>query len=326
MQLTDFDVLRQANTWFEQQKMFWMCTIIGTYGSAPRPIGSIFITDGKQRVGSISGGCLEDAFVEMIERGEFDHQDQIFVYGKHLDEANVARELPCGGTIRLLVEPMVQNEDNRRHLQQWLNMAIAKKPCQRTIDLSLATSHKQLIELAKETARVVDESPDTISLTYGQVWSLLLLGIGQVTQHVAELGIMAGYDVKLCDMRKELADSWTFTKTRGGVDVEWRSVDEFVAEYANERSAVLALAHDPRIDDVGLMTVFDTDAFYIGAMGSSRTSASRRERLARICGFGDNEFNRLHAPIGMPIGSKTPVEIAIAIMADIIRVRNGKAE
>ncbi|TLU61190.1 XdhC family protein [Thalassotalea litorea] len=326
MQLTDFDVLKQANIWFEQQKMFWMCTIIGTYGSAPRPIGSIFITDGKQRVGSISGGCLEDAFVDMLERGEFEQHDQIFVYGKHLDEPNVVRELPCGGTIRLLVEPMRQNEDNRQHLHQWLTTAEAKQPCQRVIDLSSKTSHKQLVMLENETAQVIGETASTITLTYGQVWSILLLGIGQVTQHVAELGIMAGYDVKLCDMRKELADSWSFTKARGGVDIEWRSPDDFIEQYANERSAVLALAHDPRIDDVGLMTVFETDAFYIGAMGSSRTSANRRERLSRICGFTESEFKRLHAPIGLPIGSKTPVEIAIAILADIIRVRNGKGE
>ncbi|TKB43660.1 XdhC family protein [Thalassotalea mangrovi] len=324
MQLTDLDVLRQANVWFEQHKSFWMCTIIGTYGSAPRPIGSIFITDGNQRVGSISGGCLEDAFVEMLERGEFEPHDQIFVYGKHLDDTNVVKELPCGGTIRLLVEPILQNTDNRQHLQQWLAKAEAKKPCQRIIDLSSKTSHKQLIELANETAQVISETETTISLTYGQVWSLLLLGVGQVTQHVAELGIMAGYDVRLCDMRKELADSWTFTKDKGGVDIEWRSPDEFIEQYANERSAVLALAHDPRIDDVGLMTVFETKAFYIGAMGSSRTSDKRQERLQRICGFSDKEFERLHAPIGLPIGSKTPVEIAIAIMADIIRVRNGK--
>ncbi|QDP00979.1 XdhC family protein [Thalassotalea sp. PS06] len=324
MQLTDFDVLKQANVWFEQRKTFWMCTIIGTYGSAPRPIGSIFITDGNQRVGSISGGCLEDAFVEMLERGEFEPHDQIFVYGKHLDDTNVVKELPCGGTIRLLVEPITQNDDNRDHLKVWLANAEAKKPCQRIIDLSSKNSHKQLIELANETAQVIDETETTITLTYGQVWSLLLLGIGQVTQHVAELGIMAGYDVKLCDMRKELGDSWTFTKDNGGVDIEWRSPDEFIEQYANERSAVLALAHDPRIDDVGLMTVFETDAFYVGAMGSSRTSAKRQERLQRICGFSDKEFERLHAPVGLPIGSKTPVEIAIAIMADIIRVRNGK--
>ncbi|MEW6996418.1 XdhC family protein [Colwelliaceae bacterium BS250] len=324
MQLTDKHVIEQANAWMQNNKTIWLCTILNTYGSAPRPIGSLFITDGEQRCGSISGGCLEDAFVTMLNNGEFQQSSDIFTYGNHAIEQDIVRELPCGGTIRLLVECFISNQENQHHLTSLLELANKQQPFTRTINLQQQS--KCLNKISGENIPAIYESTDVVVLAYAQVFSLLLVGIGQVTEHIAQLGLMAGFEVKLCDMRKELASSWRFTKENGGVDVDWMSPDLFVEKYSNKRSAVLALAHDPRIDDPALMSVFDTDSFYIGAMGSHKTSANRSERLQRICEITPEQLTRLHAPIGLHIGSKTPVEIAISTLADIIRVKNGIAK
>ncbi|WP_371373134.1 XdhC family protein [Thalassotalea aquiviva] len=320
MQLSDKPVIEQAVNYIQQNKPFWLCTILNTYGSAPRPIGSIFVTDGGQRFGSISGGCLEDAFVEMLKQGKFNQPTQLFTYGQHAVSASIYRELPCGGTIELLVEYIPPVTKHQEHFQQWLQFADKQQPFSRVIELDGDAKHVSLLN--DTPAQQVVTAPHQVTLAYEQVITLLLIGIGQVTEQLARLGILAGYQVKVCDTRKGLSDSWHFNKARGGVDIIWMSPDLFVEKYANGRSAVLALAHDPSIDDVALMSVFDTSAFYIGAMGSTRTSNARIERLQRICDIPLQQLERLHAPIGLNIGSKTPVEIAIATLADIIRVQH----
>lgn len=320
MQLTDITVINTANNWLANNKAFWLCTILHTYGSAPRPIGSIFITDGEERCGSISGGCLEDAFVTMISQGQFTEDSQLFTYGNHIVEGDILRELPCGGSIELLVEYIKPNDVNKIHIIDWLTLAHQQKPFLRQVNLNSA--QKTISELLNEELAQIEQTSTYVRLAYAQVFSLLLIGIGQVTEHIAQLGLLAGFDVKVCDMRKELASSWHFDKAHGGIDVCWQSPDLFIEQYATKRSAVLALAHDPRIDDVAMMSVFDSPAFYIGAMGSLRTSEQRQQRLKRVCEITDQQLTRLHAPIGLNIGSKTPVEIAIATLADIIRVRH----
>ncbi|WOH38541.1 XdhC family protein [Thalassotalea fonticola] len=320
MQLTDINVIIKAEQWLSAGKPIWLCTILKTYGSAPRPIGSIFLTDGNERVGSISGGCLEDAFVNMIKQGRFLKTAQVFTYGDHAVEQDIARELPCGGTIRLLVEHFIPTVINQQIIVNWLELAQTQQAFLREVFFNDDISNTS--PRLDDTFPQVVEDNLSVQLAYAQVYSLLLIGIGQVTEHIAQLGLQAGFDVKVCDMRKELSSSWHFTKANGGVDIHWQSPDEFIEQYANKRSAVLALAHDPRVDDVAMMTVFDTPAFYIGAMGSMRTTANRRDRLKRICALSDEQLSRLTAPIGLNIGSKTPFEIAISTMADIIRVRH----
>ena len=127
----------------------------------------------------------------------------------------------------------------------------------------------------------------------------------------------------MCDVRENYSQSWRWTAAEGGIDVEWCSADAFVERYTNAYTAVLALAHDPRVDDMGLMGALESNAFYIGALGSHANSDRRRERLMRIGEYTQAELARLHAPIGIAIGSKTPFEIAIAVIAEVIAVKNG---
>ncbi|WP_299491754.1 XdhC family protein [uncultured Shewanella sp.] len=320
MQLTDITVLKTALNWLYEGKSIWLCTILNTYGSAPRPVGALFVTDGQLRQGSISGGCLEDAFIDMLNDGAFTRVASVFSYGDHMQGETIATELPCGGTIRLLVECLQPTNIVLAHLEQWLQFAQSHSGYVRHIKPQSDDIH---LELAfGQYSRAVTESDELIEIYYEQVWKCIILGISQVSMSVAQLAIMAGYDVHVCDMRKQFESSWTYDADVGGVDITWISPDLLVDKLANSRTAILALAHDPRIDDLGLMSAFESKAFYIGAMGSKKTSIAREERLQRICELSAADLARLHAPIGLNIGSKTPVEIAIAIMADIIRVKN----
>ncbi|TRX56369.1 XdhC family protein [Thalassomonas sp. M1454] len=320
MQLTDLEVIKQAQQWLKNGKDIWLCTILNTYGSAPRPIGSIFVTDGVTRSGSISGGCLEDAFIELIKVQRFTKPAEIFSYGDHANEQDIVKELPCGGTIQLLVEYIPANTNNSAHIDDLLALANEKLPFIR--EVNLLSPDKTVKHNSQESCAQVSISESLVTLAYAQVWTVLIIGIGQVSHHVAQLSLMSGFEVKICDMRKELSPTWKFDHRHGGIDITWQSPDLFVEQNATTRSAVLALAHDPKIDDVALMSVFDTQAFYIGAMGSKRTTNNRLERLSRICDLSANKLARLHAPIGLHIGSKTPMEIAISILADVIRVKN----
>jgi xanthine dehydrogenase accessory factor len=151
------------------------------------------------------------------------------------------------------------------------------------------------------------------------MYRLLLLGAGDVARYVAEMALALEYDVMLCDPRPQYLDNWDVE----GVETTPRLPDDVVREgFSNPYSGIIALAHDPRVDDMALMEALKTKAFYIGAMGSERTSAARRERLPEL-GLSEDEIDNLRAPIGLQIESKTPAEIAISIMAEVTAVRHG---
>lgn len=322
MQLTDLHVLSDIQGWMENQQSFWLCTILSTYGSSPRPAGSLFAWNGKQRLGSISGGCLEDAFIQRLDKNLIHTFPQVISYGKDLVDEHVSIELPCGGSIQLLVEQYFPESYSQLH--DFVDIANEKQQFHKILDINHHTIQYHS-DSSLSASPIKLSGDDYIHIHYQQVTQLLLLGISQVSEWVAKLGLMAGFTVKVCDMREELANSWNLsgTDTQDSIDVIWRSPDLFVEENITQQTAILALAHDPRIDDLGLMAALESDAFYIGAMGSKRTSVNRFERLERIGGYSKQELAKLKAPIGLPIHSKTPFEIAVSIIADVIATQNG---
>lgn len=313
------EVLRQSLAWLAQGKSIWLCSIVATYGSAPRPQGSLFATDGSRRSGSISGGCIEDAFVAMLARGEYDSPLSLLDYGSHLAPDGSAFELPCGGRIRLLVERL-SGDEAVADLNEWLSRLQGALPFVREVRLEQGVRSYLADEMQGQCEQ---EDPDRVRLSYAQRWRLLLLGISQVSEQVARLGQAAGFEVLLCDTREAYRPDWHWGPEQGGIAVEWCDPERFVERHVTARSAVLALAHDPRIDDAGLMAALESEAFYLGAMGSVRTSERRLERLQRIGEFSRERLDRIHAPIGLPIGSKAPIEIAIATLAEVIAARHG---
>jgi len=315
-------IISHVHSWLDADKPVWLCTILKTWGSSPRPIGAMMAcTLDGELVGSISGGCIEEDFLEQLRDGslktQFDEEGgRPFKVKYGMTEEEQARlRLPCGGQLHVLLEFIEPNTANRAVFTRLHDDLENHTQVSRVIDLE--TGEISVRDQSDEDAVVIDDGVMTHSLS--PMYRLLLLGAGDVARYVAEMALALEYDVTLCDPRPKYLDNWFVP----GVETTSRLPDDVVREHFNNPySAVIALAHDPRVDDMALMEALKTDAFYVGAMGSERTSAARRERLPEL-GLTRDEIEILHAPIGFQIESKTPAEIAISIMAEVTAVRHG---
>ncbi|MDA0689712.1 MAG: XdhC family protein [Proteobacteria bacterium] len=314
-------IIYHVSQWLESDRPVWLCTILKTWGSSPRPIGAMMAcTLDGELMGSISGGCIEEDFLEQLRDGslkqQFDEEGGKpfkVKYGKTAEE-QARLKLPCGGQLHVLLEYIEPTESNKSVFTR-LNSDLENHK-QVSRHLNLATGEITASDSSSEEAVIIDQGMMIHSLS--PMYRLLLLGAGDVARYVAELALALEYHVTLCDPRPNYLDNWEVD----GVEVTSRLPDDVVRErFSNPYSGVIALAHDPRVDDMALMEALKTDAFYVGAMGSERTSAARRERLPEL-GLTRDEIDILHAPIGFQIGSKTPAEIAIAIMAEVTAKRH----
>ena len=306
------------------EKSVWLCTILKTWGSSPRPIGAMMAcTLDGELVGSISGGCVEEDFREELREGKLKdlYQSQAkpitVIYGE--TEAEQARlKLPCGGQLHVLLEFLEPSVENKKVFEEIDSALEENSTTSRIVNLSNGKIAVGVDDHARKEALLIEKEIMFHSLS--PMYKLLLLGAGDVAKYVAEMALALEYQVTLCDPRPNYLDNWNVQ----GVETSSCLPDDIVREcYSNPYSGIVALAHDPRVDDMALMEALKTDAFYVGAMGSERTSAARRERLPEL-GLTKNEIDTLHAPIGFDIASKTPAEIAISIMAEITAVRHGK--
>jgi len=269
-------------------------------------------------VGSISGGCIEEDFLEQLRDGslkaQYDKESKPFIvkYGVTVEE-QARLKLPCGGQLHVLLEYIDSSEQNCEVFRRLSGDLEDHSKVSRIVNLTngLISAEAQ----SSEDAVVIDGTQVIHSLS--PMYRLLILGAGDVAKFVAEMAIALEYDVVLCDPRPNYLDNWTVP----GVETTAQLPDDVVRErFSNPYSGIIALAHDPRVDDMALMEALKTTAFYIGAMGSVKTSAARRERLPEL-GLSSDEIDRLHAPIGFQINSKTPAEIAVSVMAEITAVR-----
>jgi len=320
MQSSQHHIIARVASWLAEGKAVWLSTIIKTWGSSPRPIGSMMAcTQNGELVGSISGGCIEEDFLQQLREGalkaRYESEKKPFMvhYGVSAEEQARLR-LPCGGQLHVLLEFIQATPHNIDTFN--------------AIDTALDQHHRISRRVDLITGHI-DTSPhssdDAVILSHVQMlhslspkYRLLLLGAGDVARYVAELALSMDYDVTLCDPRPHYLDNWFVP----GVQLSSDLPDDLVRDqFSNPYSGIIALAHDPRVDDMALMEGLKTNAFYIGAMGSERTSENRRLRLPEL-GLSEDEIAKLHAPIGYMIGSKTPAEIAISILAEVTAVRN----
>jgi xanthine dehydrogenase accessory factor len=320
MQAVDDEVLTRVCDWLGAGEPCWLATVIETWGSSPRPVGSLFACNATGEIaGSLSGGCVEDDLLEKLTSGQLaSRQPQFFRYGITAEETEKFG-LPCGGSLHITIEPLQPEAATLDHFAALLARVKARKWTERRVDLG---SGQRSLE-SQTTFRPLrwDAERQSLSHTYGPRHQLFIIGAGMVSKYLAELAQKLDYQVTVCDPRPHLLEQFGVEGVRLINDMP----DDAVREHAADpSSAIVALTHDPRIDDMGLMEALGTDAFYVGAMGSTRTSASRRERL-RALDVDEAALARLHAPVGLPIGSKTPPEIAVAIMAEIIAVRSRTA-
>ena len=316
MQAVDQQVISQVDAWLREDQRCWLATVVATYGSSPRPIGSLFTCNTQGHLtGSLSGGCVEDDLLEKLTSGQLaqDHA-QFFRYGETEEEAE-ALGLPCGGHLDIVIEPLEPTDETKAHFAHLAEALNVRTCVERTVHLGSREFSSRDVE--SHASLDYDHDARRLVQTYGPQYQLFIIGCGMVSTYVADMAGALGYDVTVCDPREDVLEQFHVEGVRKIRDMP----DDAVRAHANDPySAIIALTHDPRIDDMGLMEALKTSAFYIGAMGSTRTSANRRLRLLDL-DLTDAEIDRLHAPIGLPIGSKTPPEIAIAILAEITAVR-----
>jgi xanthine dehydrogenase accessory factor len=313
MNSLDQQVLMQLSDWLKAGKQCWLCTIINTFGSSPRPVGSLLACneDGLY-CGSLSGGCVEDDLRESINKRELaTSRPEKIKYGVTVEDVQ-RLGLPCGGTLEVVIEPI--NPD-----QHPLYLRLAKKIANR--ELITRTVNLDNGETTLEKAERFDPlglEDSILRHTYGPSFQLLLIGAVQVAYYLANMATALDYQVEVCDPRQELVENSPIDN----VPVINAMPDDWLrSKTLDQQTAVIALCHDPRIDDMALMEALqESEAFYIGAMGSVRTSAQRRERLT-LLDISPEQIQKLHAPVGLPIGSKTPPEIAIAILAELTSLR-----
>ncbi|RJG01307.1 XdhC family protein [Noviherbaspirillum sedimenti] len=310
---TDQQVLEAVRRWARAGHRFALVTVARTWGSAPRPPGSwMALRDDGQVQGSVSGGCIETDLVERVLHGGFESTVPLLMkYGVTQDEAR-RFGLPCGGAMELVIEPCPDlaalNDLSERIAQGQL--------ARRTITIG-----QQSVSITAGSARdAVCWDGHTLITVHGPAWRLLIIGAGQISTYLAQMAQALGYQVLVCDPRSEYSAEWNVP----GTTLVPGMPDDVVIELnLDPHSAVVALTHDPKLDDMALLEALKSPAFYVGALGSAVNSQRRRERLLQYFDLSQAEVDRLHGPVGLPIGSRTPPEIAIAVLAEMTAVRNG---
>ena len=309
----DQQVLHDALAWAAQGLRLWLVSVARTWGTAPRPVGSWAVLAGDGRIsGSVSGGCIEDDLVARMRAGELDRSLPFLLrYGVTADEAH-RFGLPCGGTLELVVEPNPPLS-MLRELQQRLQ---AGERLLRSVDLANGAIDCRAARASDESALLAQQ----FRAVLGPRWRLLIVGAGQIARYLAPMATAIGFDVTVCDPRFEAEAAWDVTLAPMVRDMP----DDFLLHWQPDaHSAVVAVSHDPKIDDLLLLEALKSAAFFIGAIGSQANQAKRRERLAGF-DLGAGEIARLRGPVGLDIGSKTPPEIAVSIAAELVAVRSGR--
>lgn len=316
MDSTDLQVLRIAIDWLLAGHRIMLVTVAATWGSAPRPPGAwAAVRDDGVLTGSVSGGCIEDDLVQRVRKGLLTKNEHrvvdIVTYGVTREEA--ARfGLPCGGTLRLVIEtsPDVQA------LQQLLARTEKGELTARTLDL--ATGQVTLADATAQDTLIWNEQ--RLVTLHGPQLRLLIIGAGQISHYLASMAQALDYAVIVCDPREEYRAAWQVTNTQLVADMP---DDAVLALIPDARTAIVAVTHDPKLDDLALLEALKSPAFYVGALGSRTNTAKRKERLGQYFDLSLEELNRLHGPVGLPIGSRTPAEIAVSILAEMTAVRHG---
>jgi len=332
----DVMVLRSLRDWRKSGHRALLATVVRTWGSSPRPVGSIMaLCDSGSVVGSVSGGCIEDDLIDRFtkayahaarvgskdtstSRGTvFTDLSQIpsgppqhVKYGITADEAH-RFGLPCGGTLELLLE----FDPAPKQLEELVQRLEKGELVQRVTVLATGESHLQ----ASTSPQDLHIDSEKLVNTFGPEYRMLLIGAGQMTEYLATMAIFNGFAVTVCDPREEYRGAWSVA----GVALHSDMPDDVVRAFTpDRRSCVIALTHDPKLDDLALLEALESDAFYIGAIGSRRNNTARHQRMKEHFEQTDESLARLRGPIGIYIGSKTPAEIAVSIMAEVLAVKN----
>lgn len=323
MESLDLRVLGDALAWKRGGHAVTLVTVVETWGSSPRPPGALLaVRDDGIVSGSVSGGCVEDDLIARTKAAYLSVRTEpataakpaMIAYGVSKEEA--ARfGLPCGGTLRLVQEPLLD--------ASWVEQLLASTATHHLVarTLTLATGVVTLSDAVRGDRMHFDGT--TLTTVFGPKWRLLLIGAGQLSQAVAQMAGLLDFEVLVCDPREEYAA----TLGMDGVQRLAGMPDDVVRELMPDaHTAIVALTHDPKLDDMALLEALKSGAFYVGALGSRRNQDVRKKRLAEHFDLSADELARLHGPVGLRIGAKTPAEIAVSVLAEIIQVKNAATQ
>ena len=327
MENLDVMVLRTLRDWRLAGQRALLATVVRTWGSSPRPVGSIMaLREDGTVVGSVSGGCIEDDLIYQYTQAYAAGQTEgaavqgkaipsgppaFIKYGVSADEAH-RFGLPCGGTLELLLE----FDPSAADLATLVSALEAGQLMQRQVRLQDGAVTQSLSAAPAELSVTATELVNT----FGPEYRMLLIGAGQLTEYLATMALFSGFAVTVCDPREEYRSAWSVA---GAVVLSDMPDDVVNAFKPDRRSCVIALTHDPKLDDLALLEALNTKAFYIGAIGSRRNNEARHQRMAEHFELSESTLARLRGPIGIYIGSKTPSEIAVSVMAEVLAVKNG---
>ena len=313
MENIDVTVLRALRDWRAAGRQALLVTVVRTWGSAPRPVGAVVAVRGDGQIaGSVSGGCIEDDLIARIQQGALAlTKPERVRYGVDAEAAN-RFGLPCGGTLELLFEfdpdpaslaELVRALDSGRLMRRQVRLGdgqVTLTPADAPAELSLDDTQ--------------------LTNTFGPEYRMLIIGAGQMSEYLATMAQFCGFAVTVCDPREEYRGGWSVP----GVQLATDMPDDVVTAFKpDKRSCVIALTHDPKLDDLALLEALGSEAFYIGALGSRRNNAARRQRMIEHFGQTEDSLKPLRGPVGIFIGSKTPPEIAVSVMAEVLAVKNG---
>ncbi|NYT60221.1 XdhC family protein [Alcaligenaceae bacterium] len=312
MDSIDSIVLRTLCKWRQENRNAALVTVVRTWGSSPRPVGSLMaMRDDGAVVGSVSGGCIEDDIIDRYKELPKHAKPEALKYGIDADEAH-RFGLPCGGTMELIIE----FNPEPQQLAQIVDLTGTGKLVRKKLDLENG-------QVSLADAGVPEKlmyTPSVMKQVFGPSYRMLIIGAGQLSEYLATMAIFNGFQVSVCDPRSEYNQLWS---TEGAPLLTEMPDDAVEAFKPDSRTCIVALTHDPKLDDLALLSALHTNAFYVGAIGSRRNAAARRQRMIEYLDQSDETMDKLRGPVGIFIGSKTPSEIAVSVMAEIIAVKNG---
>lgn len=307
----DLLILQTARDWLRAGHQAVLVTVAQTWGSSPRPPGSIMaLRDDGHVAGSVSGGCVEDDMIVQVREQGIPQQAGIVSYGVDQDQAR-RFGIPCGGTLRLVQEPLTTPEK----LDELLELLAQGQLIRRTLQLSDGSVALDKAQAGQDLALTETQ----FTAIFGPRYRVLLIGAGQLSALLAQIALSLDFAVTVCDPREEYYDEWAVA---GAELVRTMPDDTVLAMKPDERTAIIALTHDPKLDDMALMEALNTPAFYVAALGSKLNNDRRRERLLEF-DLTAQQIERLYGPAGLFIGSKTPAEIAVSIAAQMVAVQRG---
>lgn len=312
MNSADYQVLQAAIGWLHDGKRVALATVVQTWGSSPRPVGSwLAIREDGQVVGSVSGGCVEDDLIRRVQSEILTRTTpELVKYGISRDEA-VRFGLPCGGTLQLLVEPRPEVFI----LEEIMSRIRKRSIVLRRVNLSTGESS---LTVGSHSDQFLFSS-EMMQTIYGPRWRMLIIGAGQLSLCLAHFALTSDFDVTVIDPREEYSEGIKSDE----IQFIQGMPDDVMQELGiDSHTAIVALTHDPKIDDLALIDALQSQAFYIGALGSHTNTQKRKDRL-REFNVSLEQLNRLHGPVGLAIGALTPSEIAVSIIAEVIAVKYG---